>query len=507
MSPHIDNKSQTESHDLHMLADQYLKDRIRIESHDLHIPENASDLAKQCGSLFREGQYEKGIALARSVPDFERNAVAQRQVGLGLAYMGEYLEARKHFQQGAQLSTEPHIWANCAANTGTTFLEEYDLDRAEQMYKEALEIEPDNKFGLLGCITVACQRRDRDALERAVWILVERCQDWSTSDLIVSTLVRDRSFRFLRENMSLFKQVFGATVNELALERVTSPEDCEEKEAPEIKINDVDSITSRIQEVKSLGPIGTPEALHLLAVFCTDQEPFVRQEAAMALGRIGTPEALHLLVALCTDQEPFVRQEAAMALGRIGTPEALHLLVALCTDQDSLNKGRTAEFFDKIDNPEAIIAIAKSLEGYSIPQAVEVLCIALTSQNPLVRQKVTELLEQSGGPQAIEAFIRVLTDSEDSIARNRAVEALARHNTLEAIEGLAVALSDKNSNVKLKATEALSRKRLPPEISNLAKDLSSDDPAYRRQIFKVLIQEVLRTRLLKLGLGVGPVTT
>jgi tetratricopeptide (TPR) repeat protein len=459
-----------------MLADQYLKDRIRIESHDLHIPENASDLAKQCGSLFREGQYEKGIALARSVPDFERNAVAQRQVGLGLAYMGEYLEARKHFQQGAQLSTEPHIWANCAANTGTTFLEEYDLDRAEQMYKEALEIEPDNKFGLLGCITVACQRRDRDALERAVWILVERCQDWSTSDLIVSTLVRDRSFRFLRENMSLFKQVFGATVNELALERVTSPEDCEEKEAPEIKINDVDSITSRIQEVKSLGPIGTPEALHLLAVFCTDQEPFVRQEAAMALGRIGTPEALHLLV-------------------------------ALCTDQDSLNKGRTAEFFDKIDNPEAIIAIAKSLEGYSIPQAVEVLCIALTSQNPLVRQKVTELLEQSGGPQAIEAFIRVLTDSEDSIARNRAVEALARHNTLEAIEGLAVALSDKNSNVKLKATEALSRKRLPPEISNLAKDLSSDDPAYRRQIFKVLIQEVLRTRLLKLGLGVGPVTT
>jgi tetratricopeptide (TPR) repeat protein len=443
MSPHIDNKSQTESHDLHMLADQYLKDRIRIESHDLHIPENASDLAKQCGSLFREGQYEKGIALARSVPDFERNAVAQRQVGLGLAYMGEYLEARKHFQQGAQLSTEPHIWANCAANTGTTFLEEYDLDRAEQMYKEALEIEPDNKFGLLGCITVACQRRDRDALERAVWILVERCQDWSTSDLIVSTLVRDRSFRFLRENMSLFKQVFGATVNELALERVTSPEDCEEKEAPEIKINDVDSITSRIQEVKSLGPIGTPEALHLLAVFCTDQEPFVRQEAAMALGRIGTPEALHLLV-------------------------------ALCTDQDSLNKGRTAEFFDKIDNPEAIIAIAKSLEGYSIPQAVEVLCIALTSQNPLVRQKVTELLEQSGGPQAIEAFIRVLTDSEDSIARNRAVEALARHNTLEAIEGLAVALSDKNSNVKLKATEALSRKRLPPEISNLAKDLSSD---------------------------------
>src|SRR6266511_2563262 len=197
-----------------------LAQQIRVETHDLHIPDNASELARRCGALFRDGQYEEGIALARRVDDFASNAVAQRQVGLGLAYLGRYEDARHHLRWSTYFERDVHARANCLANIGTTFLEEWDLKRAEEMYRQALELDPANPFGLLGCLAVACQREDIRAVSLAAQQLVVRCPDWRESDLIVSTLVRDRSFRFLREHATVFVREFGLTPDTLALERI-----------------------------------------------------------------------------------------------------------------------------------------------------------------------------------------------------------------------------------------------------------------------------------------------
>jgi Tfp pilus assembly protein PilF len=194
--------------------------QIRVETHDLHIPDKASELARQCGELFRAGRYEDGMALARRVDDFASNAVAQRQVGLGLAYLGRYAEARHHLQWSTYFERDMPIRANCLANIGTTFLEEWDLKRAEEMYRQALELDPTNPFGLLGCLAVACQREDIPAASRAAQQLVVCCPDWRESDLIVSTLVRDRSFHFLREHTAVFVREFGLTPDTLALERI-----------------------------------------------------------------------------------------------------------------------------------------------------------------------------------------------------------------------------------------------------------------------------------------------
>ncbi len=97
--------------------------QIRFETHELHIPENADALSRQCGEYFREGDYQKGIVHAMGAVDFDNNATAQRQAGLGFAYLGHYPLARRYFQQGSLLTSNPHIWANCASNEGTTFLE------------------------------------------------------------------------------------------------------------------------------------------------------------------------------------------------------------------------------------------------------------------------------------------------------------------------------------------------------------------------------------------------
>ena len=198
----------------------HLAQQIRVETHDLHIPDHASELACECGALFRAGQYEEGIALAQRVDDFASNAVAQRQVGLGLAYLGRYEEARHHLQWSTYFEPDVHIRANCLANIGTAFLEEWDLNRAEVMYRQALKLDPANPFGLLGCLAVACQREDIVAASRAAQQLVARRPGWRESDLIVSTLVRHRSFHFLREQTTVFVNECGLTPDALALERI-----------------------------------------------------------------------------------------------------------------------------------------------------------------------------------------------------------------------------------------------------------------------------------------------
>jgi len=197
-----------------------LAQQIRVETHDLHIPDHASELARECGELFRDGQYEEGIALAKRVDDFASNAVAHRQVGLGLAYRGRCEEARQHLQWSTYFERDVHIRANCLANIGTTFLEEWDLKRAEEMYRQALDLDLANTFGLLGCLAVACQQKHISAVESAAQQLVVRCPDWRESYLIVSTLVRDRSFHFLREHTTVFVREFGLTPDALALERI-----------------------------------------------------------------------------------------------------------------------------------------------------------------------------------------------------------------------------------------------------------------------------------------------
>src|SRR5215471_9580081 len=100
--------------------DPLFERQIRVETHVLDIPPNANDLAQQCGKLFQEGRYEEGIALAQRVENYENDATAQRQLGLGLAYMHKYDKARKHFLHGAHLSKDRTHQANCFANIGTT---------------------------------------------------------------------------------------------------------------------------------------------------------------------------------------------------------------------------------------------------------------------------------------------------------------------------------------------------------------------------------------------------
>ena len=202
--------------------DRRFERQIQTDTHDLYIPNNASELAKECGQLFKQGRFEEGMHRARRVTDFDANAIAQRQVAIGHSYMGNYPRARRHFYDSLALTPEreTETRANCMANIGTTFLEEWDLDNAQKMYDQALQIDPRNVFGLLGCVAVACQHTCIDQLEYTLWMLIDRRSDWKTEGLIVQTLLRDRSFRFLREQRVLFESILGLDPETLAKQYV-----------------------------------------------------------------------------------------------------------------------------------------------------------------------------------------------------------------------------------------------------------------------------------------------
>ena len=93
------------------------------------------------------------------------------------------------------------------------------------------------------------------------------------------------------------------------------------------------NVDVRMNAVRALGKIGTPEAIKaaedaipfLIQQLQNDQDKWVRMLAAMALGPIGegAVNAVPTLIQAFQDPHATVRQGAAEALEKIGTPEAL----------------------------------------------------------------------------------------------------------------------------------------------------------------------------------------
>jgi hypothetical protein len=190
-----------------------LAQRLQKETRTLYSLENVAELvheyeelARMSQELFQAGQYEAGITHVQREPTYLHNAIAQGQAGLGFAYMRQYDEARRCLRNAVALSSDLHVQAHYMALLATTFLEEWELDAAEQHYREVLSLQSTHIVALAGCLAVACQRQEAHAVERAVQDLREQHPDWRTNQSLVATLFHDRLFRFLREHMDVFER-------------------------------------------------------------------------------------------------------------------------------------------------------------------------------------------------------------------------------------------------------------------------------------------------------------
>src|SRR5207302_3247129 len=86
-----------------------------------------------------------------------------------------------------------------------------------------------------------------------------------------------------------------------------------------------------------------------LKALLADNNPKVRQRAALAAGRIGDESAVPVLAEmLLTDREADVRQMAAFALGEIESPGGAFALVTLLKDPAKPARARAIEAVGKV---------------------------------------------------------------------------------------------------------------------------------------------------------------
>jgi len=136
------------------------------------------------------------------------------------------------------------------------------------------------------------------------------------------------------------------------------------------------NVNARMNAVRALGKIGTPEAIKavedaipfLIQQLQSDQDKWVRMLAAMALGPIGegAVNAVPALIQALQDQDISVRYYAAYALGSIGegAVNAVPTLRQAFQDPHAIVRQGAAEALEKIGTPEAL----KAVEEYQSQQ-------------------------------------------------------------------------------------------------------------------------------------------
>ena len=129
------------------MTQNYFEDAIPLLESGLKIAPKRTDLHAALGeSYFMSGKTEKAIDEFRTLIEIEPSARSYAFMGLSYRHLGRFDEARKYFEAG--LKQDPHN-ISCLFNVG--FIEERqgNYARAEQLFREALRLNPNFPEALL----------------------------------------------------------------------------------------------------------------------------------------------------------------------------------------------------------------------------------------------------------------------------------------------------------------------------------------------------------------------
>jgi 3-methyladenine DNA glycosylase AlkC len=136
----------------------------------------------------------------------------------------------------------------------------------------------------------------------------------------------------------------------------------------------------------------------------TDEDKYVRKQAAWALGQMGE-SAVERLIRALKDEEEAVRSRVAEALGKIGDARAVEPLIQALKDKDRVVRWRAAEALGEMEwEPENdiekawyLVAKREWRELIEVGEpAVEPLIQALKDKDRFVRQDVAKVLVELG---------------------------------------------------------------------------------------------------------------
>jgi HEAT repeat protein len=130
----------------------------------------------------------------------------------------------------------------------------------------------------------------------------------------------------------------------------------------EVVLEDLDLLRDALAEPAIRAKLTGPEAIQTFANLLTTGDEVARQRSAEILGLLASPEAIPALVgAMQTDDNPWIRADAARALGRIGTEAVIEPLIEGCVKGDIVVSIGAAEALSAIGDPRGVEAIATRL--------------------------------------------------------------------------------------------------------------------------------------------------
>ncbi len=192
--------------------------------------------------------------------------------------------------------------------------------------------------------------------------------------------------------------------------------------------------TTSVNAIRTLGSIGTPEAVKALTALLKESNQTTSVNAARTLGAIGTPEAVKALITLLKKSQAYDNESAltaaVKALAEIGDESAVEPVT---------------EFFEKTRyfHHEAAAALLKFRSPKAIPRLIRVV-----EQKDYKSGDSARLLGQIGHPEAVPGLIIALDSSDDSVAAN-AAEALGLIGDSRALEPLAAVWGKYNTDFEI----------------------------------------------------------
>ena len=193
------------------------------------------------------------------------------------------------------------------------------------------------------------------------------------------------------------------------------------QQATESRDNGPSAALARVKQLNGLLNSNSAEAPARIKQSLSDENWYVRGEAASALARIGDKSASPLLLPLLKDQSWFVRAAALAAIASLGAPSDTEVVRELMNSPDAYMRARAT----------VTVTVGDS--------AAVILIQALGDGDPLVRRAAANALGEMKASNAVEALLKLLKDDDASVRKASAI-ALGRigdKDAATAVEGAA----------------------------------------------------------------------
>jgi HEAT repeat protein len=200
----------------------------------------------------------------------------------------------------------------------------------------------------------------------------------------------------------------------------------------------------------------------------SDENWYVRGEAASALARLGDKSASPLLLPLLKDQNWFVRSAALAAIASLTSASDAQILRELMDSPDAYVRARAA---------------ASPTVGDSAGLA---LIQALGDADPLVRRTAASTLGEIKASNAVESLTKLLKDDDASVRKASAI-ALGRIGDKSAASAVQTAAADADAD-QWEYFAALYRLGNTDYLDRVMAALRSDYADTRRNVLKTLIE-------------------